>query len=104
MTPSNLGKISQNFSNIAKEVGDVSSDDDDHGYLSYMNISQSPEEIQKRLRRDSNAQYTDSASVTGKSHRGTGGYISAAKAKEPMTGTKNKSILKKTSSNQFVKE
>lgn len=102
----NLGKISQNFSNlIARQISDVSSDDDEHGYLSsYMNISQSPEEIYKRLRRPSKdmQSYPDSASAAGKSS--SANFISAAKAKETMTGAKKKSILKKNSSNQYMNE
>lgn len=98
--------ISKNFSNlIAGQISDVSSDDEEHGYLSsYMNISQSPEEVYKRLRHNSKDMtlYPDSTSAVGKNS--SANPISAVKAKQSMTGAKKKSILKKNSSNQYVRE
>ena len=50
VTPGNLAKISQNFLSLASAFSDDSDEDDNtQGYLSsYMNLSLSPEEIQKR--------------------------------------------------------
>ena len=50
VTPDNLAKISQNFLSLASAFSD-DSNDDDNTYSSYMNLSLSPEEIQKRLKK-----------------------------------------------------
>lgn len=103
VTPGNLDRLTKNFSNLANAFSDDSSDDNGHDYLSYMNISQSPEEFYKRLRHHSKEyQYPDSVSAAGQS--GNAGIISGTKQKEPMIAMKKKSILKKSSSNQVVKE
>ena len=92
MTTGNLGKISQNFSNLASAISDCS-DDDNQGYLStYLNLSQSPEEIQKRARQLSKDKWAnaDTASVA---------------AHSTVSGAKNqKSILKKTNSNNAMQD
>ena len=72
VTTGNLGKISQNFSNLASAISDCS-DDGNQNYLStYLNISQSPEEVQKRerarqLSKDKWVINADNASVAAQS-------------------------------------
>ena len=62
VTPNELGKISQNFLKMASAISDDDDSDADFDhqdyFSSYMNISQSPEEIQKQRGRGPPSSYT----------------------------------------------